>query len=119
MTIVRAQACQPRSVHGHLTVSLIRASCQEARPKKLAKDALAGRKIEGPEPGGFAYGHPEIRGVLELFSNPLHKFAKEKDWHIRIRDCPERGIAEGNRTGLRGMNGYESAGRYRGVNARH
>jgi len=107
MTIVRAQARPAGSVNGHLPIPLIRASGQEARAKKLSQNALAGRKIEGPEPGRLADGHAEVRGVLELFPNPLHKFAKE------------RGGPSLNDAGLQGMNGYESAGRHVGVNARH
>ena len=106
-------------MHSYRTISLIRTSRQEARAKELDEHALASREVESPEPRGLTDSHTEIRGVLELFSNPLHKFAKEQGWHKPIRKCPERGT-RGNRTGLRNMNhGYESAGRHMGVNARH
>ena len=119
MTIVRGQSCPLGLVGGHLPKALIRTSRQETRAKKLCKHALAGGEVETPESGGLAYGHAEVRGVVEFFSNPLHKFAKEQGWHKPIRKCPERGT-RGNRTGLRNMNhGYESAGRHMGVNARH
>ena len=119
MTIVRGQSCPLGLVEDHLPEALIRTSRQETRAKKLREHALAGGKVETPESGGLADGHAEVRGVLELFSNPLHKFAKEQGWHKPIRKCPERGTT-GNRTGLRNMNhGYESAGRHVGVNARH
>ena len=119
MTIVRGQSRPLGLVDGHLPEALIRTSRQETRAKKLCEHALAGCEVETPESGGLAYGHAEVRGVLEFFSNPLHKFAKEQGWHKRIRKCPERGT-RGNRTGLRNMNHrYESAGRHMGVNARH
>ena len=106
-------------MHSYRTISLIRTSRQEARAKELDEHALASREVESPEPRGLTDSHTEIRGVLELFSNPLHKFAKKRGWHSGIRKCPERRM-KGNRTGLRNMNhGYESAGRHVGVNARH
>src|SRR5678815_4456302 len=71
-------------MHSYRTISLIRTSRQEARAKELDEHALASREVESPEPRGLTDSHTEIRGVLELFSNPLHKFAKEQGRHILV-----------------------------------